>query len=138
MKTLKYIVIDAVLGALVMLLAYLTGIGAWLTAKKLYTIYAANEVSIASGIAISMMSVGAVIGAFIGWLASRRVNMPGLDPRTVTPEQLDKMEAILAAAPISTFNANPEDVDVEEIKRTISELGSNLSEVDLLDKSPSR
>jgi hypothetical protein len=135
MKTLRYIFIDAVIGGIAMLLMYLVGSGIWLSAKKLYLIYTANEISIVSGIAVSMVSAGLILGAFIGWFASRQANVLGISPKTVTPEQLDKMESILSGM---TFNANPEDVDVEEIKRTISELGSNLSEVDLLDKSPSR
>lgn len=133
MKTLKYVVVDAIAGIAIMLLLYFAAVGAWSLGKNVYTWFVANDASAMSGIAVSMMIAGAVVGALVGFVASRDPRNVLFDPKKVTPEQLDQMESILNSV---TLNANPENVDIEEMKRTISGLGASLSGADAHSKGP--
>ena len=63
MKTLKYVVVDAIAGIAIMLLLYFAAVGAWSLGKNVYTWFVANDASALSGIAVSMMIAGAVVGA---------------------------------------------------------------------------
>lgn len=133
MKTLKYVVVDAIAGIAIMLLLYFAAVGAWSLGKNVHTWFVANDASAMSGIAVSMMIAGAVVGALVGFVASRDPRNVLFDPKKVTPEQLDQMESILNSV---TLNANPENVDIEEMKRTISGLGASLSGADAHSKGP--
>jgi hypothetical protein len=127
MKTLRYIITDALVGIAAMLLLYFVGVGLWLAGVKVYEIYSANGTSVFSGIALSMMFAGAIVGAFVGFLASRGSRGPAMfDPKRVTPEQLDQMEKVMGS--MTTLSADGE-VDIEEMQRKISELGASLSAV---------